>query len=162
MHYLFAEFKANSNLKISKRFLFAEKRAPAVTPVACLSSATASSTFTKALSKYLFGYHISVARAPLARRETACFSRFILFIYLFINQYMQKMTFNYTEKRNNRACIGGDEGRKTATNTPLHTQNTHKLITQRVNMKRSHRLNQSDIKVCKIQMHTHAYMCTLL
>jgi hypothetical protein len=31
MRYLFAEFKANSNLQISKRFLFAEKRATAVT-----------------------------------------------------------------------------------------------------------------------------------
>jgi hypothetical protein len=27
IHYLFAEFKANSNLQISKRFLFAEKSA---------------------------------------------------------------------------------------------------------------------------------------
>ena len=31
MHYLFAEFKATSIQQISKRFLFAEKRAPAVT-----------------------------------------------------------------------------------------------------------------------------------
>jgi hypothetical protein len=32
--------------------------------------------------------------------------------------------------KNNRACIGGDEGRKNATNTLLHTQVKHKLITQ--------------------------------
>jgi len=31
MHYLFAEFNANSIAQISKRFLFAEKRVPVVT-----------------------------------------------------------------------------------------------------------------------------------
>ena len=34
-------------------------------------------------------------------------------------------------RKYNRACIGGDEGRKTANNTPLHIQVKHKLVTQK-------------------------------
>jgi hypothetical protein len=36
MHYLFAEFKANSILQISKRFLFEEKKSASCNPAAGL------------------------------------------------------------------------------------------------------------------------------
>ena len=43
---------------------------------------------------------------------------------------MQMMIF-ITKEKNNRACTGGDEGRKTATNTPLHIQVKRKIVTQK-------------------------------
>ena len=42
---------------------------------------------------------------------------------------MQKMILITGEKIT--ACIGGDEGRKIATNTPLHIQVKHKLVSHK-------------------------------